>query len=156
LAATPASTFNSFGGDRSHQLFEALSRGAAQDAGRAVLRPIDRLPYPNLHDGRWMVSRGGGNTPIWGPSGSELFYRTNTSMVRVPIQTSPSFPSGPPEVLFSAPYRATMLDRGRPWALSHDGQRFLLIKETPLTLAEPHIVVVERRLEELKRLAPAR
>ena len=40
-------------------------------------------PFPDLNGGRWQVSRDGGNAPIWGPAGDELFYRSSTSMMRV-------------------------------------------------------------------------
>jgi serine/threonine-protein kinase len=33
-------------------------------------------PFPNVNDGRWQVSTGGGTTPVWNRSGRELFYLT--------------------------------------------------------------------------------
>ena len=31
-------------------------------------------PFPNVDEGRWSISAGGGRGPVWGPNGRELFY----------------------------------------------------------------------------------
>jgi Tol biopolymer transport system component/tRNA A-37 threonylcarbamoyl transferase component Bud32 len=31
-------------------------------------------PFPNVDDGRWQVSSGGGHSPVWGNTGRELFF----------------------------------------------------------------------------------
>ena len=115
-------------------------------------------PFPNVDDGRWQVSRDGGLSPVWGPDGQELFYRHGTSldMMIVAVETEPTFSPGNPEVLFAAPYRAGAFGRARPFDLSPDGERFLMIKEAAPdeTDVEPHIVVVENWLEELKARVP--
>ena len=116
-------------------------------------------PFPNVDDGRWQISRDGGISPVWAPSGQELFFRTfpdSSNMMVVAVETEPTFNPGNPEVLFAAPYRAGNFGRNRPWDVARDG-RFLMIKagapgqETQIA---PHIVVVENWFEELTELVP--
>ena len=32
-------------------------------------------PFPNVDDGRWLITRDGGRDPMWSPTGQELIYR---------------------------------------------------------------------------------
>ena len=114
-------------------------------------------PFPNVDDGRWQISRDGGISPVWAPSGRELFFRGSAfDMMAVAVETEPTLSPGNPEVLFAAPYRAGAVGRNRPWDVARDG-RFLMIKtgapgqETQIA---PHIVVVEHWFSELERLVP--
>ena len=50
-------------------------------------------PFPNVDDGRWQISRDGGISPVWAPSGRELFFRGNLSafdMMAVAVETEPT------------------------------------------------------------------
>jgi len=107
-------------------------------------------PFPNVDDGKWQVSGGGGVEPVWHPGGSELFYRNGTDLVGVVIETEPTFTAGSPQVLFTGNY---LTDPGnRQYDIAPDGQRFLMIKQE---LAERYqINVVLNWFEELKRLVP--
>ena len=74
-------------------------------------------PFPNVDDGRWQISRGGGISPRWGPDGHELFYRSG-AMMAVEVQTEPNFSPGVPQVLFSISgqeYLGGLPTRSRPW-----------------------------------------
>ena len=50
-------------------------------------------------------------------------------MMAVMIETEPAFAVGNPEVLFSGEYYVTFSNR--PYDISPDGKRFLMIKEAP-------------------------
>ena len=115
-------------------------------------------PFPNVDDGRWQISRDGGISPVWAPSGRELFFRVVASgdMMVVAVETEPTFSPGNPEVLFAAPYRRSTPTRSRPWDVAQDG-RFLMIKESASGEeigAGPDIVVVENWFEELTQRVP--
>ncbi|MBI4476266.1 MAG: hypothetical protein HY654_03780, partial [Acidobacteria bacterium] len=106
-------------------------------------------PFPNVADGRWQVSSGGGNVPLWARSGRELFYRDGTSLMSVPVQTTPTFAAGTPRKLFEG-YVSGL---GRTYDVSRDGQRFLMIKDSTAadqTMTAPSMVVVLNWFEELK------
>ena len=90
----------------------------------------------------------------------ELFFRplaTNEMMV-VAVETGPTFSHGTPEALFLASsFRPGLPGRARPFDLSADGERFLMIKEDASgdeTAAERHIVLVQDWFEELKERVP--
>ena len=113
-------------------------------------------PFPEL-DSVQQVSSGGGKSPLWGPSGRELFYRNGRAMVRVSVETSGrAFRRQNPEVLFEGSYVLEDDGSGRSYALAPDGQRFLMMKSEGRLDSEAgaaQIVVVQNWSEELKRLA---
>ena len=78
----------------------------------------------NFRDLRWgQISTSGGSDPRWSRNGDELFYRSGTRVMRVPIETEPAFEPGASEVLIDGPYR------GRDhYDVAPDGQRFLMVK----------------------------
>ena len=117
-------------------------------------------PFPNVDDGKWLISARGGEYPIWAPDGRELYYYAG-QMMAVTIETEPAFAAGNPEVLFRGEYFVSI--SVSPYDISPDGQRFLMIKEdkeareaaeaveTPPTT---ELIVVENWDEALKGIAP--
>ncbi len=111
-------------------------------------------PFPNVDDGQWQISTGGGTRPLWASTGRELFYRRGAALMVVPMQTGPSFTPATPEVLFEGTYHT---GPGRSYDIAPDGQRFLMIKEgggAEDTSAPPSLIVVQNWFEELERLVP--
>ncbi|GMR22360.1 MAG: hypothetical protein BMS9Abin37_0705 [Acidobacteriota bacterium] len=51
-------------------------------------REIYVRPFPDVGDGKWRVSRGGGTEPLWAADGGELFYRNGASVVAVSTDAS--------------------------------------------------------------------
>jgi hypothetical protein len=77
-------------------------------------------------------------------------------MMAVDIATQPSFTAGKPHMLFEGPYLPTPLTNPN-YDVSHDGQRFLMLKPVEQEQAAlPQIVVVQNWFEELKRRVPVR
>ena len=116
-------------------------------------------PFPNVDEGRWPISTGGGTQPLWAPDGHELLYRApGGAVMAVPVQTEPTFTAGNGEVVFEGSYLVTTpVVPGRTYDVAPDGQRFLMIKENAPedeAAAEPHIVVVQHWFEELKARVP--
>jgi serine/threonine-protein kinase len=121
-------------------------------------------PFPNVDDGKWLISTQGGEWPVWAPDGRELYYvraGDQVQMMAVTVETEPTFAVGNPEVLFEAPYYVI---GNRPYDISPDGKRFLMIKdetkapegdEVVETPPITELIVVDNWLEEIKRLAPA-
>jgi serine/threonine-protein kinase len=109
-------------------------------------------PFPAL-DGRWQVSTQGGVSPLWGPDGRELFYRSGRAVMSVPVATSAgAFRNGNARALFEGPYvpeEGGVFD-APSYAVAADGRRFLMMKQAPG--AGQHIVVIVNWPEELKRL----
>jgi len=117
----------------------------SNESGR---RQIYVRPFPNVEEGKWQISRDGGDTPVWGPNGRELFYRNGEAMMVVGIKTEPTFTAGSPVVLFTGRYTDPS---GVNYDISPDGQRFLMIKQEE---GPGQINVVQNWFEELRRLVP--
>jgi serine/threonine-protein kinase len=113
-------------------------------------------PFPNVSAGRWQVSAGVGFAPLWSADGSEIFYRSATSLMAVPVRTSPTFSAGTPQALFSLADYVLAGTRGIKYDVAPDG-RFLLLKdETGVSGSQERLVVVQHWFEELARLTSAR
>ncbi len=119
-------------------------------------------PFPNIDDGKWLISTRGGEYPVWAPDGRELYYWSYSGrMTAVRIETEPDFAVGNPEELFGGEYLT--FTTNRPIDISPDGQRFLMIKEDsqareaaeaveapPIT----ELIVVDNWNEVFKGIAP--
>jgi hypothetical protein len=92
--------------------------------------------------GKWLVSKGGGIEPIWGPDGKELFYLNLSSnqVMAVDIDTSKEFQAGAPRRLFTAPLQ--LLTTGWDWDLSPDGKRFQFVAPPNTGRTIPFTVVL--------------
>jgi hypothetical protein len=85
-------------------------------------------PFPNVNDGKWAVSEGGGVAPVWSPDGRELFYMNGTAMMSVAIDTRGGvFRAAAPTVLFTGPF-----ETGSPnFDVSPDVLSFLMVEADP-------------------------
>ena len=71
-------------------------------------------------EGKWPVSREGGNAPVWRQDGRELIFRSVSGApmaVNITL-TATTFQAGMPKQLFPTP---TV-----PWSVTRDGKRFLV------------------------------
>ena len=112
--------------------------------------------FPNVDEGQWPISSGGGTRPRWSRSGRELFYvNREGGLVAVEVVTDPDFAPGKSEELFRGYYAPhTESNPGRTYDVSPDGERFLMIKESS-SADSAEFVVVLNWFEELKQLVPA-
>jgi eukaryotic-like serine/threonine-protein kinase len=77
------------------------------------------------------VSTSGGWQPLWRRDGSELYYvAPDNKLMAVKIRESPALEIGEPETLFEAPFHSSASEVPR-YAPSADGQKFLLVTESP-------------------------
>jgi serine/threonine-protein kinase len=87
-------------------------------------------PFPNVGDGQWQVSTGGGVQALWAKDGRELFYVANDgTLMTVPVTTGGSaWRAGTPTVVLKARYFTGGGGLSRQYDVSPDGRRFLMIK----------------------------
>ncbi len=117
-------------------------------------------PFPEVDEGRWQVSTGGGNTALWSPDGRELFYLNRDSVMAVPVETEPTFRPGKPKALFKGIYVGLSFRDAHTWDISPDGKRFLMMKppgtidEESSTEGPPKIHVILNWFEILKQRVP--
>ena len=116
---------------------------ASNDSGRNEVY-VQR--FPASHEAPIQVSRDGGSTPVWPRDGHELLYvDLSRRMIAVPVTAGTTFKAGPPEVLFQANYLT--LPVGRPFDVSDDGRRFVMIKEPQPSARQ--FVFVERWFDDV-------
>jgi Tol biopolymer transport system component len=102
-------------------------------------------PFPAT-GGRWPISNGGGNGPLWRGDGKELFYiAADGKMMAVAVKSGPSFEAGIPRALFD--YKSM---RGWSYEVTRDGQRFLIATQIEEKSPAPWTVVLNWTAE-LKR-----
>jgi Tol biopolymer transport system component len=99
-------------------------------------------PFPDANAGKWLVSSGGGNQPVWRNDGKELFYiSADSKMMAVDVSSVPTFKSGTPKALFPTSIMAgSLATNPTRYGVSADGKRFIIhsvLKETagaPITV----------------------
>jgi serine/threonine-protein kinase len=136
-------------------------RWIAYQSNESGTDEIHVRPFPNVEDGHWQVSSGGGTRPLWARSGRELFYLNEDNLLTaVTVQTAPTFSATNPVTLLKTAYYSGFggggqVVAGRTYDVSPDGQRFLMIKDVAAAdQTQASLVVVQNWTEELKRLVP--
>jgi dipeptidyl aminopeptidase/acylaminoacyl peptidase len=112
--------------------------------------------------GKWQISTDGGRLPRWRGDGKELYFLTDArKLMAVDVRTSGSaLEVGIPHPLFDVQIPATFFQptpiaqtAKTPWpyAVSRDGQRFLVAVDRSQQRAEQPITVVENWTAALKK-----
>lgn len=99
--------------------------------------------------GRWQISTTGGDEPYWSRDGRELYYRNESRLMVVALDTSTTFKPGTPMVLFDGVYNLRS-DTGISYDLHPRGDRFLMVRLTDENVAST-ITVVMNWFADLKR-----
>ena len=98
--------------------------------------------------GRWQVSNTGGEEPMWSIDGRTIFYRSEARLMRVTVETTPTFRTGMPTILFDGVH-IVRSDTGISYHPHPDGQRLLMTRGTDDT-SVAKVRVITRWLEGLK------
>jgi serine/threonine-protein kinase len=131
-------------------------RWLAYDSNESGQPEIYVRPFPDVEGGRWQVSTGGGMEPLWGPKGAELFYRSPTSLMVVPVRTGATPTFGNAATLFNLGRYFTG-GGGRHYDITPKADRFIVTAPvTPEGGTAGEIVVVQNWDQELKRLVPTK
>jgi Tol biopolymer transport system component len=87
---------------------------------------VRRFP---MTEEKFPISKGGGLQPVWSRDGKEIFYAAlDGRLMAVPVSAGSTFSSGVPQPLFQASLRLN--NPSRQYAVSSDGQRFLMVVPT--------------------------
>ena len=100
--------------------------------------------------GRWQVSTKGGEEPHWSSDGRALYYRNESQLMVVAVDTRPNFAPKPPAVLFDGVYNLRS-DTGISYAVAPKGDRFLMVRLTQENTASA-LTVVTNWFTDLRRL----
>jgi eukaryotic-like serine/threonine-protein kinase len=128
---------------------------AYQSAEGSTRDEIHVRPFPDTDAWHSQISSGGGGKPMWARLGRELFYHSGSPsrLMRVEVQAGRAggpFVSGTPMPLLDTT-KYIMAATGRPFDISHDGQRFLVIKPVGADdTAHQSLTVVTHWFDELR------
>jgi Tol biopolymer transport system component len=89
---------------------------------------------------KWRVSTGGGVEAYWRGDGRELFYRSGSNVMSVPMQIGTTLTVGTPVPLLQTQF-ATAVSRGR-YRPTPDGQRFLILMPLAREAEQPAAIVL--------------
>jgi Tol biopolymer transport system component len=108
----------------------------SNESGRAEIYVHE---FPEARN-KWQVSTEGGLEPYWRQDSRELFYRSGSRVMAVPVETGATFIAGAPAPLFQTRFSpATVRGRYRP---TPDGQRFLVLAQLAREAEQPAAVVL--------------
>ena len=97
--------------------------------------------------GKWQISSGGGEEPLWSKDGRELFFRNGLKWMTVDVTTASQFTHGTPQMLFEGPYLNVP---GFSFDVAADG-RFLILEENYKQPPTSQVQAVFNWAEEVKR-----
>jgi Tol biopolymer transport system component len=133
--ATPAS--------ESAARFSPDGRFLAYNSDESGREEVFVQPFP-VTGAKWQVSAAGGFEASWRGDGREIFYvAPDLRLMSVAVSRSPAgLAFGPPRALFRIPHRTSIGFNSRDYAVSRDGQRFLVVERPSDSASSPIAVVV--------------
>ena len=146
---TPATEFEPAFSPDGRWLAYAAIEGPNQEV---YVRPFPADPS----GGKWLISSGGGNFPIWSRNGRELFYTTPQNQIMVVSYTAKgaTFTADRPRLW--SDHRFANFVTSKNYDLAPDGKRFAVL-EVPESEQKPetHVNVLLNFFDEVRRRAPA-
>ncbi len=137
IHTTPSEEWNpQFSPDGAWLAYESNEGGTSQ---------VYVVSFPNVSD-PIRVSTVKGRSARWAPSGSELFFWQDTILIAATVRTEPRFAVDDIRPLFVVPEHP---DEAGSYAVTNDGERFLIRVKNPTSIAR-EIHVVLNWFEELK------
>ncbi|MCU1307573.1 MAG: serine/threonine protein kinase [Acidobacteriaceae bacterium] len=106
--------------------------------------------YPGMQ-GKWQVSRDGGEEPRWRGDGKEIFFLNANTLMAVPVTLSESVNFGVPQSLFSTQFREHIsVSDLNSYDVSKDGQRFLVNRYVKPKQIPPMEIILNFDPKQLK------
>jgi dipeptidyl aminopeptidase/acylaminoacyl peptidase len=131
-------------------MFSPDGRWLAYVSDESSRHEVYVTPFPGP-GGHFRISSGGGDFPLWSPDGRELFYRVGDQVLAVTVRLGSTVEAGPAQALFRGAYFGYPGVAGN-YDISPDGQRFVMIQDTPGASLDQLNVVLNWG-EELKQRA---
>jgi hypothetical protein len=133
--------FTKGAGLEKHGQFSPDGKWIVYDSDESGRQEVWLQPYPAT-GAKFQVSSAGGAAPRWRRDGKELFYIANSRLMAVPIALGASPPWGSAAELFPLPVTSTQAAYW-PYAVSAEGQKFLVMEALEAAEAPPITVVTD-------------
>jgi Tol biopolymer transport system component len=105
--------------------FSPDGRWITYESDESGRREVYVTAFPGAR-GKWQVSLHGGRSPLWTPDGKDIqFVAPDGRWMNVPVETTPTFRAGDPEVLFQVNLAPSAFSEDRVLPMP-DGRRFLV------------------------------
>ena len=109
-------------------------------------------PFPNVDSGKVRVSTDGGLGPLWGNSGSELFFvDADRRLIAAEVQTDSAFRVVQRQTLFAVPPGYLVAGNSDFYDIAPDDQHFLMGRSFALSGNTISYILVQNWFEELKQ-----
>jgi Tol biopolymer transport system component len=134
--------------NESHAQVSPDGKWFAYYSDESGLNEVYVRPFPS-GAGKWQISTSGGQFPRWRGDGHELFYMSQVSygkLMAVDVVHGATFEAGTPKALFDSGYLNLAHSFYHTYAVSQDGQRFLIPRPPASSAADtdssPIVVVL--------------
>jgi serine/threonine-protein kinase len=135
-----------------HPAISPDGRWLAYTSNESGTNEVYVRPFPSTSGGRWQVSNGGGQAPVWSRDGRELYFTDAPgNLVAAGVRTSPGFEVGELRRLFDA--SGFTLDAfHQAYDVLPDGRGFTFLRErrSGQAASAPAIVYVENWFADLR------
>jgi len=128
-------------GDEFHGTFSPDGRWVAYTSSESDRTEIYVQSFP-AGRGKWQISTTGGGQAVWRADGQELFYLAGNRIMAVEVKTGDAFQSGVPRELFAVQLSQAVFAARSHFAVSLDGERFLVNAVTREFVQPPAVVVL--------------
>ena len=92
---------------------------------------------------KWQISVNGGTHPQWGRGGDDIFFlNQNGDLMRTAVRTKERFEPGPPTKMFDAPFWFLPPEGPDPYAITSNGERFLVLARNADRASKPMTVTI--------------
>jgi len=108
---------------------------------------VTAFPGPG---GKWQISTGGADSPVWSRNGRELFFRAQKKIMKVDVANGPSFSISAPHPLFDS-LISELARRESNYDVFPDGEHFLVVKASSQRSTAYRVLL--NLDDELKRVA---
>ena len=137
------------------ELFPAFSpdgRWLAYQSNESGQREIYVRPFPGP-GGKWQISSGGGQIPIWSENGKELFYLSPARQIMVATYSAEGESFGASKPRLWSEGRIADRSFAREYDLHPDGERFavLMAAEEQKEEKRDHVILIENFFELLRQ-----
>jgi len=122
-------------------MFSPDGRWIVYSSDEGGQRDVYAQPFPAT-GARYPVSKGGGSHPVWRADSKELFFirGADAMLMAMPIPATPQWDPGEPRPLFITTVRPAR--PGQQYAVTKDGNRFLMNSRIQDTVVQPLTVVI--------------